>query len=252
MYRSEEGSYCDSYSYKDISPDSTYVLAITTKNITGLPLTLCVSNPVSRRCNTSITMPKDHTARTTYYLIPPKINGNAIDININNFAVRKTPSVNELYEIKLIPFPAQWLATISTTKEPIKTQYVVVNATKKITPLSYGATLPKTNKETLILLPFTFETGWKAYITENNIVTKTFPFFFGKEIKDHVIVNNWENGWILPNTSSEQNDTQTIILVFLPQYLQYVGFAFLLGTFGVLCAYLFIQKMEAKKSSFRG
>jgi len=38
-------------------------------------------------------------------------------------------------------------------------------------------------------------------------------------------VNNWANGWLFEDSQSERE----VILVYWPQYLQFVGYSFLLG-----------------------
>ena len=67
-----------------------------------------------------------------------------------------------------------------------------------------------------IVLSQSFNSGWKAYgVNKLNFVSEIFPFAFGKEIKQHILVNNWENGWIL----EPKNDNRNIIIIYLPQYL---------------------------------
>ena len=59
-----------------------------------------------------------------------------------------------------------------------------------------------------------------------------FPFIFEKELKEHVMVNNWENGWILDQTTRKLDNQITII--YLPQLLEYLGFMLLTCIFGIL------------------
>jgi len=75
------------------------------------------------------------------------------------------------------------------------------------------------------VLSQSFNSGWKAYgVNKLNFVSEIFPFAFGKEIKQHILVNNWENGWIL----EPKNDNRNIIIIYLPQYLEYLGFVTLI------------------------
>ena len=85
-----------------------------------------------------------------------------------------------------------------------------------------------------------YDAGWIAVTP-----TSSFPFF--KSAGNHVLVNNWENGWVLPkevinnppsrkatdgrstqisNKEISNGDT-TIILFFWPQILEWIGFALL-------------------------
>lgn len=70
----------------------------------------------------------------------------------------------------------------------------------------------------------------KSQIPSIKKIQELFPFLFGTEIKDHVLVNNWANGFLLRpeefGTSADKG-TQTIILFFWPQLLQWFGFLLL-------------------------
>ena len=105
-------------------------------------------------------------------------------------------------------------------------------------------------KNTLLVLSQAFHSGWKAYPVLNfkfdifnqfsifKFLKYNFPFIFGKEL-EHVKVNNWENGWRV-GTGSEGgkqemsrevgvgSEEKTIILIFWPQWLEYVGFGILI------------------------
>jgi hypothetical protein len=79
-----------------------------------------------------------------------------------------------------------------------------------------------TEEKTLILSQ-SYDKGWHAYaLNSENLLNKLFPFIGGKELKNHVLVNNWENGWVLDSKFDKNNK---IIIVYLPQYLQFIGFA---------------------------
>jgi hypothetical protein len=70
-----------------------------------------------------------------------------------------------------------------------------------------------------------FDPGWKAYeiSSKESKLAEFFPFIFGKEIKNHVVVNNWANGWIIDPEREDLNTKHHVVIVFLPQYLEYTG-----------------------------
>ncbi|MBU3956988.1 hypothetical protein KKI19_01740, partial [Patescibacteria group bacterium] len=68
----------------------------------------------------------------------------------------------------------------------------------------------------ILVLSQAFHPGWQAYETNESIPSLLIPIF-GKRINLHVLVNNWENGWLLDNQDK-------IVIIFLPQYLEYFGF----------------------------
>jgi len=112
------------------------------------------------------------------------------------------------------------------------------------------------NNGTMILSQ-SFHPGWTAYQVQNskskmqNYLTNTFPFIFGQRLNDHILVNNWQNGWILNNLTlnhsslknglrpvissisgsgqaMKQFNNKAIYLFFWPQLLEYLGFLLLL------------------------
>ena len=87
-----------------------------------------------------------------------------------------------------------------------------------------------THKKTMIILFYHSHiktAGKRTKLRIMNYAANAFPFLFGKEIKDHVLVNNWANGWLLPNDTN----TYSLVIVFLPQYLEYFGFILFIGMF---------------------
>ena len=94
----------------------------------------------------------------------------------------------------------------------------------------------------IIYLSQSYHPGWKAYeIKCQNSKLKCqiysfFPFIFGKEIKEHVLVNNWANGWRLEEPPKPANQS-TLIIIFLPQYLEFLGVLLLLIIFTFLIKY---------------
>ncbi len=102
-------------------------------------------------------------------------------------------------------------------------------------PKSGGVTYliqPKAPENSTLVLSQAYHPGWKAYWLAN----KRYPLeaflapIFGQEIKDHVLVNNWENGWNLDSLRSK-NEKLKIVIIFLPQYLEYLGLGILPMTF---------------------
>ncbi|MBI4130556.1 hypothetical protein HY468_04520, partial [Candidatus Roizmanbacteria bacterium] len=78
-----------------------------------------------------------------------------------------------------------------------------------------------------------------------NWLAELFPPLFGKQLTEHVLVNNWANGWVLPSEETQnsklkiQNETteQTVKIIFWPQYLEYIGFGLLILSFLYLLRY---------------
>ena len=84
---------------------------------------------------------------------------------------------------------------------------------KKINYSTYKVVI---NNETMkqsnnLILYQSYDSGWIAFAN-------------GKHL-DHVLVNNWANGWKI------DDQTNNITIIFWPQYLEFLGFALLVIAF---------------------
>jgi hypothetical protein len=188
------------------------------------------------------------------FLIPPTDSTNdGYDINLNNLGVKRTPAINDLQDIQIIPFPFRWISSlrsipptdISSLNTTLISPSYTMNNYHKIT-----LNLPKRSigaKITLVL-NYSFNSGWKAYEIKQskfaiaNYLKQQFPFLFGSEIKSKVLVNNWANGWIVNNQTN--NLSTEYIIFFLPQHLFYLG---LIAT-GIAFGILIISWRKIRKS----
>lgn len=161
-------------------------------------------------------------------------------------SLRTIPSVNTINRLAIFIIPYEQIKNIAFTKNGY-TQKEVQSYTGKSQKLNYYtyATLPpsSTKADTLILSQ-AFDAGWNAYsVSSVNIFTKHFPFILGDKISKHVTINNWENGWILP-----QKRTDNIVIMFIPQYLEYGGLL-ISGAFVVsVLSFISVKKLKSRTS----
>lgn len=102
-----------------------------------------------------------------------------------------------------------------------------------------------------IILNRPYHKGWRAYEIKHQTLNierlmHYFPFLFAAEIKEHVTVNSWSNGWNIDDevtVSSNSNNSQ-IILIYYPYYQRQL----LVVVFGVLIVVLILLiKLVSKK-----
>ncbi len=220
-----------------ISQRNSYLIQVESKNIEGRPLQFAVINHDSRKADVDLKLPKNEKFQTDYLFLPPmKQYGAGYSLYFQGTSIGKKMSVNEIRKITSYTIPYQFLSRM-----------VFVNPDPK-----------KDYKKTLAFFQ-SYDPGWKAYEMVNsqssivNGLSQVFPFLFGKPIGKHVLVNNWANGWILDSSivngqpASPQGGS-SIVIIYLPQYLQYIGFIL---TFGTLVYLLYLLKKARGGASGR-
>ncbi|MCS7093230.1 MAG: hypothetical protein NZL96_02270 [Patescibacteria group bacterium] len=240
-YQAVDGAICDRIDLSEISQNIGYLLAIESRNVSGLPLKICLEDKVSGICNIEERLSKNKDFSFDFFLLPPFYQSGGYDLIINNYSPSNLPTQNQIRTIRFIPFPYNFLQSIRWENPARKSNDFTETSpaskyqSKKIFPFLYELKFDAIkNQEPIIFLDQAFEKNWKAYLLACSNQKKTcfakklFPFLFGREIQSHLIVNNWANGWRIERSLFEKTKNQasevTIAIVFLPQYLQFLGF----------------------------
>lgn len=172
-----------------------------------------------------------------YYILGSKFtSGFGYGFTFQNTSYSTLPAVNTLSELGVYLLPYQELKDLMITRgEPQEAIFTDSFTAVKDNYYRYTVTLSQETPHTLVLQQ-AYHQGWHAYtVDQNNLLQRIVPFLFGNELKTHIAINNWANGWTVPQGESNT----TVILLFLPQYLQYVGFVILfLFPLGALIRYL--------------
>jgi hypothetical protein len=207
---SENSTACISYSFPTLDHNQGYIALIENANKEGRSIHFWFLNEDRKNSVIDTYLKKDKNISMSAFIIPPGERFSAgYSLHLDNQSIGKGKVVNSIGEISVIPIPYELLSSlrISDTK-----------------PLS-STTSP-------ILVNYqSFDQGWKAYEVKSiNWLNTTFPFLLGKELKEHVLVNSWANGWIL-SSDKRQATSNKLIIIFWPQYLEYLGLGILLITF---------------------
>ncbi|KKS74073.1 MAG: hypothetical protein UV46_C0053G0006, partial [Candidatus Gottesmanbacteria bacterium GW2011_GWC2_42_8] len=210
-----------------------------TENIKGNKPYLIVSN---RRRVHYLDLEVDiaDTSTNQFFILPASFKTEfGYDVYLYATSILAEESVNDFTGLSLWYFPLNYLKniTVSEGSFPVQDQENTSFISETLHPneVYYEIRLERKDdsvdgpEENYLLLSQSYDDGWKAYIVECQnqnikcIASKLFPFIFGKELKHHILVNNWKNGWLL--SENDKKKTTTVILVFQPQYLGYFGFA---------------------------
>lgn len=197
------------------------------------------------------------TTNTVYYLIGSKYDqGFGYSFSFQNTSYPTIPSVNTLERVAVYLLPYDLLKQLelqNTMIPPTKATPVPGITVTHPTYDRYDVTVPARpglarGVPPTLILNQSFDPGWHMYRITNyelrimNSLATIFPFFFGTEINDHVVINNWANGWNIDNQFVIRNSQ--FVIIFWPQYLQYLGFALLISV--VAIASLRLLFSEAK------
>lgn len=228
-----------------------YLIRVESRNIEGKSLLISVTNKNSQRADLETYLPKSKISNTSYLIIPPMEKyGMGYSLHIDNISIGREKTVNDLGRITVNPIPYKFLTSLKIVRDNSNIQSTTDNSqlisVSHPNPSFYQIQLRLSDSstpeeslsqsDTYLVLSQSFDKGWKAYEITNDWLLDSWYMkllipLFGHELKTHVLVNNWENGWHLQPTT-------TIAIVYLPQYLEYFGFL-LLG--GVVLYFIFFQ-----------
>ncbi len=196
LFSSTNSENCYDIIFSSIEQRNAYLVEIESKHVKGKSLKFALINHDSKRPDLEIYLGNNLAYSKKYIIIPPmKYYGLGYNLHFNNISIGKDDTVNELKSISVWKIPFDLLKEIKQIEQ-----------------------IPKDSNDNKNLLIYyqSFHPGWKAYAN-------------GQELQEHVLINNWANGWVL-----DQNQSAKISIVFWPQYLEYLGFALLVITFIII------------------
>ena len=209
----------------DAKQQTGVFIFIDANNLTGLPLRVYIDN--SYQQINFLETKLNNNSRTNILLLPPtsKYLYTGYGIHFRNYSPGTDATTNKLNSIKVGYLPYLWLRSLKIIKGnslPVKKTYSLpINYIHQY-PFIYKFVLDNSSKQDEILtISQAFSPSWIAWSN-------------GKRLKDHVLVNNWENGWRLRSDetgTTAPKGTENIVIVFWPQYLEFLGFGLLIFAF---------------------
>lgn len=230
-------SNCFNIYLPNLSQKLGYLISVKNRNIQGRSLLFNLINDNSTKSDLETYLPKNKEFGNSYFVISPMDKyGLGYSLYFNNNSIGRDKTVNDLAEVTVNPIPYYFLTSLKI----ISLQGRSWNLSSERPEIEVSHPNPsyyqiKTSSNGTLVLSQSYDKGWKAYQV-NSKLAEVFPFIFGKEIKNHVLVNNWENGWSIDPELVEGQPINTIVIYYLPQLLEYLGFAIL--ALGVLSFFL--------------
>ena len=199
-----------------------YLIAAENRHVKGKSFLFWLENLNSRRADIETYLPKQSKVITSYFVQPPMEKGGLeYTLHFDNISIGRQESINDLGRVSVNPIPYNFLTEIKLVNKKLvnNPQLVAPSSVLHPNPSFYHIKRGPIDNQILILSQ-AFHPGWQAYEANKNIPSFLMPFL-SKRINKHILINNWENGWILDNQNK-------IAIIFLPQYLEYFGFLLLL------------------------
>jgi len=210
------------FSIPTLPHNEGYIISIESRHAKGRQLLFSVINQTAKHSELETFLSSDTEWNTSYFIIPPlAFDGLGYTFYFSNDSLAGIESINELQRIRIYKFPYSELVKMKAGNA--KPSHVTSVNYVYHPNSSYYFVKTLRQDESLILYQ-SFHPGWRAYEVDSGLAS-IFPFLFGKQIGNHVLINNWANGWELPTGDSV--DERKIVIYFLPQLLQWFGFLLL-------------------------
>jgi len=222
-YQGIDATVVESINLPDLSQDFGYVVTVSGENVSGQGMKIYVQNSYTKNnVLEDLTTSKAGKFTRFYTILPENVGheGYAFYLHSQSFHARDTV-VNKLNSLTLNQVPLMWIKNVSVgysadTKFLDRPNMVSILSVQKWGTVLYKVTLSNSNDSGLLVLNQSFEPGWGL---------------LGQG--EHVLVNNWANGWLIPRGN------YSVYIFFWPQLLQYLGFGLLI-LFLIYCSrYLF-------------
>lgn len=211
-FNNSYGYHLYGYSFPDAPLNQNYFLKISYKHITGYPLLIGIY-PENNQFRYTTTKLDNRTDYHDQWFFLPQMEKDSFNYGIsvvfNNASFNSNNSINEIKTLELYPVNPP---TAPNTNSP-PSQYLP----SKSSIFYYTVSIPNNYSNNYLILPQSYNPGWLAFSLNN--FKPTF-------IKDHVLINNWANGWFIPLKASGQSP-QTIYIFFWPQILEFIGLLFI-------------------------
>jgi hypothetical protein len=197
------------YNFPRASLAQNYLVKITSRHLSGLPLKISAVSDNSQSKYFSTILPISPSLSTSWFFIPARQSDN-FDFGIN-FIFDNTPitTSNQNYVDEIILYP---ISVDEQVMSPtLKREYP--NSKSSI----FYYKIKPNFLSSILVLPQSFDSGWLAFYFDDYHRLKFLP---------HFEINNWANGWEIPSNVSSLKSN--IYIFFWPQLLEFLGFILLL------------------------
>ena len=217
LLSNQHNSQLLAFNFPNASLGKSYLVKVDYQYLTGLPLTIAINSDNHQYQYLYTRLDKNSGHQTAWFILPAHETydfNQGITVLFNNNSLNNLPTQNKIFDVNLYPIPYYDLIQQSTP--PSDTVSTRTDLSYKNHLFYYRVSLaPPFGSSPYLVLPQSFSPGWLAFYFQG-----AKPVF----LTNHLLVNNWANGWELPDTVNKN-----IYILFWPQLLEFIGFAFLLA-----------------------
>lgn len=206
---------CLSFGMPNLWHRDGYLVTVESRNTKGRPLLFSLINQTAKHVELETYLPRSPEWQTSHFILPPlAFDGLGYTVYIANDSIGRHESINDIGHIRVYKIPYQELVSMRIGDSPSNPTSFADFSVEHPNPAYYRVTLMQPHQATLILSQ-AFDPGWTAWER-----TAQFPYF--RRLDNHVLVNNWANGWEL------KGDEKDVVVFFWPQILQWIGFGLMI------------------------
>jgi hypothetical protein len=225
-----------------------YAMFVQSANQKGRALHFWLLNEDEKTSALDTYLPAISSLNTSAFVIAPEEDfGRGYSFHFDNISIVNESTVNYLGNLSFYPIPYNFITALKFSAGNSNQAFQTLNLNNAEHPDAAKYILKNVSLQNTasLILSQSFDSGWKAYEIKNpNMVKEMLPFLFGSEVKNHVLINNWENGWVL-NDSSDNFD---LVIVYLPQYLENLGLIILIMPTIAVVLWLLASKRLLKRT----
>jgi hypothetical protein len=243
----DRGTACFGYASSLLDHWNAYLVKVNSENISGKELFFYIFGNRTRRQSKLETNLKGgieyFVINTGYYY------DDGYFFSFQNPSYESIPSENKLNLLEVYLLPFDYLKNVKLVRKDTgeigRAEFVPQPQVEKENYYAYKYTGEGHAGKDLILYQ-AYDPGWKAYvIKKGNLLQENMPFYFAREVEEHFLVNNWANGWVLP----EIDEGEYMLIFFWPQMLEYAGIIALVVVWNlaILGAFVRLRVLENRQ-----
>lgn len=231
------GSVDTAWYLNPLPHNQSYVAVVGLKKKSeGLPITFYVDNPFEKRAEVDVRL---HDAGTHVVVIPPTQDFfEGYGLHIVNKSFNNEMNASTVERLSLHSLPYRFVTGLKLTKGSSTGGQIALVKPEKIDSWLYRTHPLIYDTDSYMTLSQSFDPGWQAFLFSHERSYQVLFPFLGKKLP-HVKAQGWANAWKLP--VSENLDGASIIMVFIPQYLQYLGY----GVWAALAIFVIQYKKKS-------